>query len=133
VGEKDVEDALEKLDVLTKEEISMTVARNLQLAHDVDGNVTVIKDVIGGVDSSVKQTEALTEVIDANVKTTKALAEVVGNDVKVIDHNVRAAKHSTRLFSLYPRALTDRFVSQPATDELKRLLLSYTSIFDPYN
>jgi len=51
-----------------------------------------------------------TEVINANVKTTKALTEGVGNDVKVIDHNVRMAKD--------------------ATDELNRLLLSYTSILD---
>ncbi|KAH9955010.1 hypothetical protein BC827DRAFT_1386558 [Russula dissimulans] len=122
-GKKDVEDALEKLDVLTKEEISMTVARNLQVAHDVDenvtaiketiytmdGNLTAIKDVIGGVDSKVKQTEALTEVINANVKTTKALTEGVGNDVKVIEHNVRMAKDGMRLFSVHVDALTDRF------------------------
>jgi len=31
VGKKEVEDALGKLDVLTKEEISMTVARSLQV------------------------------------------------------------------------------------------------------
>ncbi|KAH9955033.1 hypothetical protein BC827DRAFT_912226 [Russula dissimulans] len=109
VGKKDVEDALEKLDVLTREEISMTVARNLKVSHDVDGNVAaikeavhsmdgnvmVIKDVIGDIDSNVKQTEAFTEAIDANVKTTKALTEEIGDDVKVIDHNVRVAKHTT--------------------------------------
>jgi len=123
VGKKDVEDALERFDMLTKEEISMTVARNLKVAHDVDGNVTeikatvqnmdgnvtVIKDVIGDVDSNVKQTEALTKVIDANVKTSIALTEGVGNDVKVIDHNVRAAKHGTRLFSVHFHALTERY------------------------
>jgi len=38
-GKMDVEDALEKLAMLTKEEISMTMARNLKVAHDVDGNV----------------------------------------------------------------------------------------------
>ncbi|KAH9955015.1 hypothetical protein BC827DRAFT_1239450, partial [Russula dissimulans] len=122
VGKKDVEDALEKLDVLTKEEISMTVARNLQVTHDVDenvvaiketiytmdGNLMAIRDVIGGVDRDVKQTEALTEVINANVKITKALTEGVGNDAQEIEHNVRMAKD--------------------ATDELKRLL--YTSILD---
>jgi len=119
VGKTDVEDALERFDILTREEISMTVARNLKVAHDVDGNVTeikatiqnmdgnvtVIKDVIEDVDSNVKQTEALTKVIDANVKTSIALTESVGNDVKVIDHNVRAAKHGTRLFSAHLHTL----------------------------
>jgi hypothetical protein len=146
VGKKDVEDALEKLDVLTKEEISMTVARNLQVTHDVDenvvaiketiytmdGNLMAIRDVIGGVDRDVKQTEALTEVINANVKITKALTEGVGNDAQEIEHNVRMAKDGMRLFSVHVDAPTDRFFSpschKPATDELKRLL--YTSILD---
>ncbi|KAH9955019.1 hypothetical protein BC827DRAFT_910588 [Russula dissimulans] len=43
VGKKEVEDALERLDVLTKEEISMTVARNLKVAHDIDGHMRVAK------------------------------------------------------------------------------------------
>jgi len=60
-GKKDIEDTLERLGVLTKEEISITVARNLKVAHDVDGNVTalketvhnmVIKDVIGDVNNN---------------------------------------------------------------------------------
>ena len=77
--------------------------------QNMDGNVTVIKDVFGDVDSSVKRTEALTKVIDANVKTSIALTEGVGNDVKAIDHNVRAAKHGTRLFPAHLHTLTERY------------------------
>ena len=50
VGRKDVEDALERLDILTKEEISMTVASNLKLAHDVVGNVTAIRETVHKMD-----------------------------------------------------------------------------------
>jgi len=43
VGRKDVEDALQKLDTLTNEETSMTLARNLKVTHDVDSNVSEIE------------------------------------------------------------------------------------------
>jgi len=44
VGRRDVEDALERLDTLTKEELSMTVARNLKVTCDIDHNVKATKD-----------------------------------------------------------------------------------------
>jgi len=52
VGKKDVEDALEKLDGLTKEETSMTVARNLKVTHDIDENVVAIKETIDIMDGN---------------------------------------------------------------------------------
>ena len=78
VGKTDVEDALERLDTLTKEESLMAVTRNLKVTHRVDGNVMAvkggvhgIKDVIRGIDSNIKDTKGLTEIIDDNVKATK--------------------------------------------------------------
>jgi hypothetical protein len=44
VGRTDVEDALQQLDTLTKEETSMTVARNLEVACGIDHNVRATKD-----------------------------------------------------------------------------------------
>ncbi|KAI0288084.1 hypothetical protein BC826DRAFT_722299 [Russula brevipes] len=46
VGRKDVEDALLRLDTLTKEEALMTAARNLEVAHHIDDNVNQAKDAI---------------------------------------------------------------------------------------
>jgi peptidyl-tRNA hydrolase len=46
VGKTDVEDALRQLDLLTKEENLMTVARNLEVTHRVDANVTEIAWII---------------------------------------------------------------------------------------
>ena len=43
MGRTDVEDALLRLDSLTKEESLMVAARNLEVAHRVDGNVEAIK------------------------------------------------------------------------------------------
>jgi hypothetical protein len=71
VGRTDVEDALLRLDSLTKEESLMAVARNLIATHDV---VSIVRGV------------------DSNVKETKGLTEDVGDQVKVIDSNLKATK-----------------------------------------
>ena len=57
IGRTDVEDALLRLDSLTREESLMAVAKNLEVTHYVDGNVKDIK--------------VLTEDIDGNVKAVK--------------------------------------------------------------
>jgi hypothetical protein len=44
VGKTEVEDALECLDMLTKEEISMAVARNLEVACGIDQDMKATKD-----------------------------------------------------------------------------------------
>ena len=44
VGKTDVEDALLRLDVLTKEECLIAVARNLEVSHHVDYNVNAAKN-----------------------------------------------------------------------------------------
>ena len=45
-GKTDVDDALQRLDVLTKEENLMTAVRNLEITHRVDVNVTELTRVI---------------------------------------------------------------------------------------
>ena len=90
-GRTDVEDAVIRLDTLTKEETLMVVVRNLEVAHRVNGNV--------------EATKVLTEDIDDNVKATKALTEDVGDNVKVIDHDLKATKDSMRrLLSVFVHA-----------------------------
>ena len=45
-GKTDVEDALQRLHVLTKEENLMTAVRNLEVTHRVDVNITELTRVI---------------------------------------------------------------------------------------
>ena len=114
VGRTDVEDALARLEVLTKEENLMTAARNLEVTHRVDVNVTAtqeltrlvddkvttVKEVIHDVDDNVKATRELTHLVDdnvttikevvhdvdGNVKETKELTQSIYDDVKVTKH-----------------------------------------------
>ena len=56
-GRTDVEDALQRLDILTKEENIMTAARNLQVTHQVDINVKETKELTRDVRDDVKVTK----------------------------------------------------------------------------
>jgi hypothetical protein len=75
VGKTDVEDALLRLDTLTKEEGLMMAVRNLEVTHHVDG-------VVHSVDGNVKATKMLTEDIDVNMKATMVLTEDIDDNIK---------------------------------------------------
>jgi len=67
IGRSDVEDALLRLDSLTKEESLMAVAQNLEVTHDVDGNVKDIKVLVKDIDDKVQAVDR----VDQNVKVVK--------------------------------------------------------------
>jgi hypothetical protein len=55
MGRTEVEDTLERLDRLTKEETLMAVTRNLGVTHRVDDNVMAVKGVVHNIDVNVEQ------------------------------------------------------------------------------
>ena len=61
IGKTDVEDAFLRLESLTNEESLMTVAKNLEVTFDIDGNVKRIQ---------VRVIERATQSIDQNVKAS---------------------------------------------------------------
>ena len=111
MGRTNVEDALLRLDSLTKEEGLMTAARNLEVTHrvanivrDVDVGVKATNSLAEVISENVKVTNALTKDISSDVKkVTKALTKEVGDSVKVIEgmsrnvaDNVKATIHRTQ-------------------------------------
>jgi hypothetical protein len=64
VGRTDIQDAFDRLDMLTKEETGMTTARNLAVTHVVDGHVKVVEEVARGIDE-------VTNVIGHDVRAIK--------------------------------------------------------------
>jgi hypothetical protein len=92
----EIQDALQRLDMLTAEEARETGARTLAVTHGVDGNVKKIKEVTQDIDNTVTATQDLTQNVDCNVK-------VVGGDVKAareliqdVDGNVKVVEQVTR-------------------------------------
>jgi hypothetical protein len=123
MGRTKVEDALLRLDSLTREESLMTLARTLEVTHridnvvcNVDGGVRAINTLTEVIDENVKVTKALTEDVAGNVNMTKALAKEVGDNVKVVegvargvDNNMRANRHGMQTFSVRLHPHTDFF------------------------
>ena len=105
VGKTVVEDALEQLDMLTKEENLMTAARTLEVAHQVDDSVTVIKEVVHEVDGNVLATKHLTHDVHKDVTAIKEDTLSAGHNLKVIE---RGAEHSSD-YNFHSR--TDLFMS----------------------
>jgi hypothetical protein len=54
IGRTEVEDAFERLDMLTKEETGMTTARNLAVTHIVDDHVKVVEQVANTIGHDVR-------------------------------------------------------------------------------
>jgi hypothetical protein len=82
LGRNDVEDALARLGVLTKEEDLMVAARTLNVVHRVDDNVTVIKGTVHDIDGNVKDAIELTRHVDRGVTAIKGDIGDVGSNVK---------------------------------------------------
>jgi hypothetical protein len=70
-GRKEVDDAVLRLDSLTKEEVIMITARNLEVTHHVNGNMEATIMHTKDIRDSVKAAKALTEDISDDIKAAK--------------------------------------------------------------
>ena len=93
MGKTEVEDALERLNVLTQEEYLMTVARTLiqELTHHVDNNVMEIRELTYRVDDNVMEIQELTHEVHADV-------EEINERTRSIDDNVKVTKDGALQF-----------------------------------
>ena len=120
MGRKEVEEAVSRLDMLTKEENLMVVVRNLKITQDIDGNVKATKVLVEDIGDNVNAAKVLTEDIDGNVKATKVLVE---DNAEGIERIARRVDNSTKYpLSIFMHILT-LFPLCPiiVTHELKRL------------
>jgi hypothetical protein len=67
LGNSETPDALQRLDMLTREESGMVAARNLEITHEVDGNVKAMMGVTRDVDGNMKVVEQVSHSVDQNV------------------------------------------------------------------
>ena len=76
-----MEDALKRLDNLTREEARMAVAQNLKATHIVDDRVKVVVGRVLDVDDRVASVDNRVEGVDARVAD-------VGDEVKAVNDKV---------------------------------------------
>jgi len=98
----DVDEALKRLDILTKEENLLAAARTLEVAQHVDDKVTVIEEVLQDVNGNVRATQEFTCHVDQSISATKEVICGVRDDVtetrvltQLVDNKVTAIKELT--------------------------------------
>ena len=111
MGKAEVESALQRLDMLTREEYLMTVARTLEVTHHVNVNVkatqeltrhvdtkvTVIEEVLQQVDGNVRATQQLTHHVDDNIMGIQELTCDVHADMNVIKEGTRTINDNLKV------------------------------------
>ena len=102
VGRTEVEDTLERLDTLTKEETLMAVTKNLEVSHHIDGNVKAVKGTVHNIDGNVEAIKEAICDVSGSIEVTKGLSHDVGVGVNAIkdvisnvDGNVKDTKEIT--------------------------------------
>ena len=100
MGKTDVEDAFQRLDILTNEENLMTAARTFEAAHDINVNVKATDNKVTAIEEVLRQ-------VDGNIRVAQELAYDVRADVDVIkegtrsvDDNVKVTKRGTPIDSV---------------------------------
>ena len=113
----EVEDALQRLDMLTQEENLMTVARTFEATHDVNVNVKTNQELTQHVDTKVTMIEEVVHQVDGNVRATQdnmmeiqeltydvhADVEVIKEGTRTIDDTIKVTKDGALIFQfLHP-------------------------------
>ena len=63
VGRTEIEDALDRLDRLTQDEVRMAAAQGLKATHEVDDNVKIVEGKVQGVDNRVRDVDGKMDLI----------------------------------------------------------------------
>ena len=92
VGRKDIENALQRLDKLTQEEVRMAAAEALTITRNIADTVNDVDKRLEGVDERVQN-------VDGSVKGVKRMVEGIGHVVKGVDHRVKGVDHRVVLMS----------------------------------
>ena len=91
-----MEDAFQRLAMLTNEESLTAAARTLELASNIDENVTEMKTVIGTVAVNVEENNKVTRRIDHGVAELRDINLDIGEDVLDVKEDTRSIKKDVK-------------------------------------
>jgi len=93
IGRTGLEDALQRLDKLTHEEVRMATAQVLKATHTVDERVRVVAATVIGVDDRVARVEDTVASVNERVAS-------IDERVKAVDDKVTEVVDGTQTFSV---------------------------------
>jgi hypothetical protein len=89
MGNRDIEDSLERLDKLTQEEARMASAEQLKMTHNVDGKVMGVDDRVRGVSGQVEGVRSDVQDVRVDVQDVRIDVQDVRVDVQDVRVNVQ--------------------------------------------
>ena len=89
MGNRDIEDSLERLDKLTQEEARMSSAELLKMTHGVDGKVMGVDDRVKGVEGKMQVIRENVQDVRDDMQGVRDNMQSVGNDVQDVCVNMR--------------------------------------------
>jgi hypothetical protein len=89
MGNREIEDSLERLDKLTQEEARMASAEQLRMTHNVDGKVMGVDDRVRGVSGQVEGVRGDVQDVRVNVQDVRIDVQDVRVDVQDVRVNVQ--------------------------------------------
>ena len=117
IGKTDIEDALQRLDKLTNEEVRVATAQVLRATHTVDDRVRVVNDTVLNVGSRVVSIDDKVAGIDDRVAGVDDRVASVDDKVKAVDDKVAVVidgaqppliSHQGNVFNPMPRGKRDK-------------------------
>jgi hypothetical protein len=88
IGRTDMEDALKRLDKLTREEAWMGIAQNLKATHTVGESVRRVVDEVVAIDNRVAGVDSRVAGVDERVASVGDKVASVDDRVRVVDDKV---------------------------------------------
>ena len=96
IGRREIENALQRLDKLTQEEVRRAAAEALVIARGIDDTVKVVDEKVDNVDERIQAVECMVEGIDYNVKTLGHRLKGVSHVVKGIDRKMEGVDYTVK-------------------------------------
>lgn len=123
MGNREIEDSLERLDNLTQEEARMAFAEQPKMTHSVDGKVM-------GVDDRVRGVEGQVEGVRSDVQDVRVDAQDVRVDVQDVRVDVQDVRDGVQGIDSNVRAVDDK-LDQASRNQLRDSLLRWLSPPNP--
>jgi hypothetical protein len=89
MGNREIEDSLERLDKLTQEEARMASVEQLKMTHSVDGKVMGVDDRVRGVEGQVEGVRGDVQDVRVDVQDVRVDVQDVRGDVRDVGSNIQ--------------------------------------------
>jgi hypothetical protein len=96
IGRTEIEDALQRLDILTREETGMIVARNSEVTHELDGTLTTVGDNVNKIVQGTQNLSYLISICRPHLVLKQLRASLKVSYSHMLPLLINAKAHSQR-------------------------------------